>query len=66
VADQMAGAALAALGATLASSGDRSTALDLLAADALVTLALLARAESDPAHLAAFAVEIRSAGASLL
>jgi hypothetical protein len=35
--------------------GDRSIALDLLAADALITLALLAQAESAPAELGAFA-----------
>ena len=35
--------------------GDRSIALDLLAADALITLALLAQSQSDPAHLEEFA-----------
>jgi hypothetical protein len=35
--------------------GDRSVALDLLAADALITLALLARAEEAPDRLAEFA-----------
>ncbi len=35
--------------------GDRSIALDLLSADALITLALLAQAESAPADLGAFA-----------
>ena len=35
--------------------GDRSVALDLLAADALITLALLARAEEAPERLAEFA-----------
>jgi hypothetical protein len=35
--------------------GDRSAALDLLAADALITLALLAQAERDPASLHQFA-----------
>ena len=35
--------------------GDRSVALDLLAADALITLALLARAEAAPERLAEFA-----------
>ena len=34
--------------------GDRTIALDLLAADALITLALLAEAESTPEHLGAF------------
>jgi hypothetical protein len=37
------------------SSGDRSVALDLLAADALITLALLAEAEAQPAGLSEFA-----------
>ena len=63
-AEQLAQAGLAALVATVASAGDRSAALDLLAADALVTLALLARAERDPATLARFAAGIRDAGAS--
>jgi hypothetical protein len=35
--------------------GDRSIALDLLAADALITLALLAQAEAAPERLGAFA-----------
>ncbi|MEO8636707.1 MAG: hypothetical protein ABI587_15640 [Gemmatimonadales bacterium] len=35
--------------------GDRAIALDLLAADALITLALLAEAESAPERLGAFA-----------
>jgi hypothetical protein len=38
--------------------GDRRTALDLLAADALVTLALLAQAEFAPGGLDDFAVEV--------
>jgi len=38
--------------------GDRSVALDLLAADALITLALLAQAQEDPAELGAFAASI--------
>jgi hypothetical protein len=38
--------------------GDRSVALDLLAADALITLALLARAEEAPEQLAEFATEL--------
>jgi hypothetical protein len=35
--------------------GDRAIALDLLAADALITLALLAQAEAEPERLGAFA-----------
>jgi hypothetical protein len=48
-------AADAALQQVLAHPGDRSVALDLLAADALVTLALLAQAETAPAGLELFA-----------
>jgi hypothetical protein len=51
-----------ALRRTINSGGDRSAALDLLAADALVTLALLAQAESDPVGLAAFAQHLRDEG----
>lgn len=35
----------------IAGAGDRAAALDLLAADALITLALLAQAELDPLRL---------------
>ena len=53
-------ARLADAGATALASverhpGDRSAALDLLAADALVTLALLAQAQHDASRLHAFA-----------
>jgi hypothetical protein len=41
--------------------GDRSVALDLLAADALITLTLLAQAEDDPATLGAFAERLLAA-----
>lgn len=44
-----------ALRATTGQPGGRSVALDLLAADALVTLALLFAAEHDPAGLEGFA-----------
>lgn len=44
-----------ALEGVLAHPGDRGAALDLLAADALVTLALLAQAEANPRELGAFA-----------
>ncbi len=40
-----------ALETVIAGNGNRSAALDLLAADALITLALLAQAESDPGSL---------------
>ena len=42
----------------LARSGNRSVALDLLAADALVTLALLARAQEAPERLGDFAAAV--------
>jgi hypothetical protein len=44
-----------ALDRVLAHPGDRSVALDLLAADALITLALLAEAEHRPERLGEFA-----------
>jgi hypothetical protein len=57
---QLAAAADRALAAALARGEGRSAALDLLAADALVTLALLSRAETAPAGLAAFAESLVS------
>jgi hypothetical protein len=48
-------AATQVLRGVMTHAGDRAIALDLLAADGLITLALLAQAEHDPAHLAAFA-----------
>lgn len=57
-ADGLAAAACEALQRVLRHSGDRSVALDLLAADGLITLALLARAQSDPASLAAFSRQL--------
>jgi hypothetical protein len=47
-----------ALDRVLAGAGDRSVALDLLAADALVTLALLAQAQSSPERLGDFATAV--------
>lgn len=47
-----------ALDRVLARAGDRSVALDLLAADALVTLALLAQAQQAPERLGAFAAAL--------
>lgn len=44
-----------------AHPGDRSVALDLLAADALITLALLAQAQQAPEELGAFASSILQA-----
>ena len=43
--------------------GDRTVALDLLAADALITMALQAQGELDPANLADFAERLQKAGA---
>jgi regulator of protease activity HflC (stomatin/prohibitin superfamily) len=63
VPEALATAGLAALRHTIDSPGDRSVALDLLAADALVTLALEAQAESDPSGLAGFARRLRNVGA---
>jgi hypothetical protein len=51
----LASAGQAALDQVLSHSGDRSAALDLLAADALITLALLAQAETNPDRLDGFA-----------
>lgn len=65
VEEVLAAAALRALGAVRAAPGTRAVALDLLAADALVTLALQARAERAPAGLVAFARGLRDAGAAL-
>ncbi|MEO7985348.1 MAG: hypothetical protein ABI766_02360 [Gemmatimonadales bacterium] len=45
--------------------GDRSVALDLLAADALITLALLAHAQASPEHLGDFALGLLLAGRPL-
>ncbi|MDX2194698.1 MAG: hypothetical protein NW201_15250 [Gemmatimonadales bacterium] len=63
-AERIGAAAHAVMRTVLAHPGDRSIALDLLAADALITLALLARAERDPATLDAFAAGLL-AGAGL-
>ncbi len=47
-----------ALERVLSHAGDRSVALDLLAADALITLALLAQAQQAPERLDQFAATI--------
>jgi hypothetical protein len=60
LAGDLAAAARTALDLTLREGGTRDAALDLLAADALVTLALLAGAERDPAGLAGFARQLRT------
>ncbi len=62
MANDLAAAAMGALRATLEHGGGRDVALDLLAADALVTLALKARATADPAGLGVFAARVRAAG----
>ncbi|MDX2123094.1 MAG: hypothetical protein SF070_18800 [Gemmatimonadota bacterium] len=53
-AEQVALAAERVLAIVEEHPGDRGIALDLLAADALITLALLAQAEADPERLGAF------------
>ena len=58
VPDALARAAQQALGQVLTHPGDRSVALDLLAADALITLALLAQAQHAPEGLGGFAASI--------
>lgn len=61
-AEALALAAQDALRTSLAHSAGREAALDLLAADALVTLALKARAALDPGGLREFAARLRAAG----
>jgi hypothetical protein len=58
VPQSLAAASQAALGRALSHPGDRSGALDLLAADALITLALLAQAEMAPERLEELATSI--------
>jgi hypothetical protein len=48
-----------ALGAAMRDGADRAAALDLLAADALITLALLSAAEGDPVSLGRTAAALR-------
>lgn len=55
----LAAAGRRALNAAVGSSPDRRAALDLLAADALVTLALAAAVETEPDGLAQFASALR-------
>ena len=54
----LAGAGREALEQVVQHPGDRSVALDLLAADALITLALLAQAQQSPGDLGAFAASM--------
>jgi hypothetical protein len=53
--DALAAAGWTALGRALTRPSDRAVALDLLTADALITLALLAQAEHQPEDLGQFA-----------
>lgn len=57
--ERLSGAGRAALEAVLHSGQDRGVALDLLAADALVTLAFQAQAEEEPGKLRSFACRVR-------
>lgn len=61
--DALAAASRTALSRVLSHPGDRPVALDLLAADGLITLALLAQAESAPSQLRDFAASLLTAGA---
>ena len=54
-----AGAGRAALAEAARDGAARAAALDLLAADALITLALLRAAQDDPANLGQAAAELR-------
>lgn len=58
----LAEAGRAALARVVDHPGDRSVALDLLAADALITLALLAQAQVAPERLGEFAAAALHAG----
>jgi hypothetical protein len=57
-ASTLASAGQAALDRVLSHPGDRSAALDLLAADALITLALQAQAQDAPEGLEEFASSV--------
>lgn len=61
VADRLAVAAERVLAIVEEHPGDRRIALDLLAGDALITLALLAQAESAPEGLGRFAEALLAA-----
>lgn len=58
--NRLADAGRLALDAAIAAGASRDAALDLLAADALVTLALLAEAEADPMTLGHRAAALRA------
>lgn len=57
--DALAEAGAESLATAIAAGSDRSAALDLLAADALITLALLAAAQQSPGDLARTARALR-------
>ncbi len=59
--ERLAAAGEAALREAIGAGATRAAALDLLAADALITLALLAAAERDPATLGTAAAAVRRA-----
>lgn len=60
---ELAASAERALHSALTRADRRDGALDLLVADALVTMALETRAEADPSRLAQFAAALRSGAA---
>lgn len=62
--DRIAAAGRAALAAAVRGGAGRAAALDLLAADALITLALLFGAERAPGRLGATAAALRSRAAA--
>jgi hypothetical protein len=64
IASRLAAAATLALTGVLEQGRDRAAALDLLTADALLTLALLAQAEAAPGDLDRFAADIVSGPAA--
>ena len=57
--ERLAGAGRAALAEAIRDGASRAAALDLLAADALITLALLCAAEGDPATFGVAAAGLR-------
>jgi hypothetical protein len=64
IASALAAGGQAALDRVLSHPGDRSVALDLLAADALITLALLAQSQTAPERLEEFANSVLQAARS--
>ncbi len=64
LASRLSDAGRAALTAAMSDGAGRAAALDLLAADALITLALLAANERDPGALARDAAALRAAAAA--